>query len=114
MRTALQVFVSLLLSGSIAFAVIPAQSPLPQNKKTSCCAKAKTERVTDGCPRHEPKSDTEKQCCGGCVFCLAILSAPATPFVYPPTGEESFAAFAARELVRPHRPQVPPPRLQVA
>ncbi|HKP01813.1 MAG TPA: hypothetical protein VJU77_00495 [Chthoniobacterales bacterium] len=114
MRTALRFLVYALTSCSIAFAVTPAQSPLPQTEKTGCCAKVKTERVTDGCPRHEPKSDQEKQCCGGCVFCLAILSAPATPFVYPPTGEESFAAFAARELVRPHRPQVPPPRLPVA
>jgi polyferredoxin len=114
MRAAFHIVVSLLLSGSIALAVVPPQTPVPQTRKTSCCAKAKTEKRTDGCARHSPKSDQEKQCCGGCVVCLAVIPASATPFVYPPTGEESFAAFAARELVRPHRPQVPPPRFLVA
>ncbi|MFZ1218576.1 MAG: hypothetical protein WAO00_04745 [Chthoniobacterales bacterium] len=114
MRAVFRVFVTLLLSGSIALAVVPVQTPVSQTKKTSCCAKAMTEKATDGCARHAPKSDQEKQCCAGCVFCLAILTSSATPFVYPSTGEESFVAFAARELVRPHRPQVPPPRLPVA
>jgi hypothetical protein len=114
MRAALRVFVTLLLSGSIALAVVPAQTPVSHTKKTSCCAKMKTEAATDDCARHAPKSDPEKQCCAGCVFCLAILMASPTPFVYPSTGEESFAAFAAHELIRPHRPQVPPPRLPVA
>lgn len=114
MRAALRVFVFFLLSGSVALAVLPAQLPVSPTKKTSCCAKAKTEKATDGCAQHTPKSDEEKQCCAGCVFCLAILLPSPTPFVYPPTGEESFAAFIAAELNRPHRPQVPPPRSTVA
>jgi hypothetical protein len=114
MRAALRVFFSLLLSGSIALAVVPAQTPVSPTKKTSCCAKAKTAKATEGCARQNPKSNEEKQCCAGCVFCLAILLPSPTPFVYPPMGEESFAAFIAGELNRPRRPQVPPPRLSLA
>src|SRR4051812_38215880 len=114
MRAAFRVFATLLLSGSIAFAVVPSQTAISHSVKTSCCAKAQTEKATDGCARHAPKSDQEKQCCAGCLFCLAVLSGSAAPFVYPPTGEESFAAFAARGLARPHRPRVPPPRSTVA
>ena len=114
MRAAFHIVVSLLLSGSIALAVVPPQTRVPQTRKASCCAKAETEKMPGGCARHAPKSDQEKQCCAGCLFCLAVIPAAAIPFVYPPTGEESFAAFAARELVRPHRPQVPPPRFWVA
>ncbi|MCA1660016.1 MAG: hypothetical protein LC642_05700 [Verrucomicrobiaceae bacterium] len=70
----------------------------------------KADVAADGCARHVPKSDQEKQCCNGCVICLATLASVATPFVYPPTGEESFAAFVSREHDRSHRPPVPPPR----
>jgi hypothetical protein len=99
---------------SIALAIMPAQSALLPIEKTSCCAKMKTEAPTHGCAGHAPKPEQEKQCCAGCVFCLAILLPSPTPFVYPSTGEESFAAFIAGELNRPHRPQVPPPRFTVA
>jgi hypothetical protein len=66
--------------------------------------------VAHDCDRHAPKSDQDKQCCLGCVFCLAAVLSTTSPVVYPPAGEESFAAFVARELVRSRRPQVPPPR----
>ena len=114
MRAALQAFVALAISCSIALAAVPAQTPVTQAKKTSCCAMMKAVAVADDCSKHEPKSDQEKQCCAGCVFCLAVLSSSSAPFVYPPTGEESFARFTGGELVRPHRPLVPPPRLTIA
>src|SRR4051794_1062236 len=88
MRAAFLVLVSLAFFGAIALAALPAQKPLAPTGKMSCCAKAKTEKATDGCARHAPKSDQEKQCCAGCLFCLAVLSGSAAPFVYPPTGEE--------------------------
>jgi hypothetical protein len=115
MRTTLRFLVSGLISCSIALAIMPAQSALLlPTEKMSCCAKMKAESAAHGCARHAPKPEPEKQCCAGCVFCLAILPPSPTPFVYPSTGEESFAAFIAGELNRPHRPQVPPPRSTVA
>jgi hypothetical protein len=114
MRTTLRFLVAGLISCSIAFAIMPAQSALLPIEKTSCCAKMKAEVANHGCARHEPKPEQEKQCCASCVFCLAVLPPSPTPFVYPSTGEESFAAFVAGELNRPHRPQVPPPRSRVA
>jgi hypothetical protein len=114
MRAALQALAALAISCSIALAAIPAQTPVPQTKKASCCAMMKAEAANDDCSQHAPKSDQDKQCCAGCVFCLAILSSSSAPFVYPPTGEESFALFTGRELDRPHRPLVPPPRLTIA
>jgi hypothetical protein len=113
MRTILRLLICLVISSSIAFAVVPAQAPVRQIEKANCCAKAKAETATDGCNHHE-NSDPDKQACPGCVFCLAAVLSAKTPFVYPPTGEESFATFTARELVRSQRPHVPPPRLFVA
>jgi hypothetical protein len=114
MRTVLQLLICLVISGSIAFAVIPQQAPVRQIEKASCCAKLKAEVATDGCDHHAPKSDQDQQACSGCVFCLAAVLSAKTPFVYPPQGEETFATFVARELVRSHRPHVPPPRSFVA
>jgi hypothetical protein len=74
----------------------------------------KSQAAIDGCGHHAPKSDPDKQACSGCVFCLAAVLSSTAPFVYPPMGEESFATFSARELVRSHRPHVPPPRPFVA
>ena len=34
----------------------------------------------------------------------------ATPFVYPPVGDETFAAYISSEHSRSQRPPVPPPR----
>jgi hypothetical protein len=95
----------------MAFAALPVRTVASESEKVSCCARMMTaDPAADGCARHAPKSDQEKQCCNSCVFCLATILATATPFVYPSTGEESFAAFIAREHVRSHRPPVPPPR----
>jgi hypothetical protein len=102
--------VCLLVSCSIAFAVIPPQIPAAQPEKASCCAKMNTDTATDGCGHHAPKSDSDKLACSGCVFCLTAVLPTTIPFVYPPTGEESFATFLSRELLRSHRPPVPPPR----
>jgi hypothetical protein len=110
MRTTLRLLLCLAISCSIALAVSPAQSAVPKMEKASCCAKMKTEEAANDCGQHAPKPTQDKQCCSGCVFCLAILLSTTTPFVYPPTGEESFATLAIREHVRSHRPPVPPPR----
>ena len=110
MRTMLRFLICLLISCSIAFAVIPAQVSVAQLEKASCCAKMKADEAANDCGQHAPKSDQDKQCCSGCVFCLAILVSATTPFVYPPTGEESFGALSIHEHVRSHRPPVPPPR----
>lgn len=114
MRAALTALAALAISCSIALAAVPAQTPVSQARKASCCALMKAVAGDDDCGHHAPKSDQEKQCCAGCVFCLAVLSASPAPFVYPPTGEESFALLTGRELVRPHRPLVPPPRAPIA
>jgi hypothetical protein len=107
----LRFLVCLLISGSMAFAALPLRAPVPEGEKVSCCAKMmKANPAADGCARHAPKSDPEKQCCSGCVFCLATILSSSAPFVYPSTGEESFALFTAREHARSHRPPVPPPR----
>ena len=108
MRGALRLLVCLLASASIAVAVVPTHVAVPQ-MKAGCCAKMKMDTPANDCGRHAPKSNQEKECCAGCVFCLAIL-VKTVPLVYPPTGEESFANVAIREQVRSHRPPVPPPR----
>jgi ferredoxin len=90
------------------------QAAAPKIEKTKCCAKMKAKAGGDDCAQHAPKSDQEKQCCAGCVICVAVLPTSAMAFVYPPTGDESFARFFVRELIRSDRPQVPPPRCSVA
>ena len=110
MRAVLRLFVCLVTSVSIAAAVIPAQAAAPLVLKAGCCARMKMDAPANDCGHHAPKPDQDKQCCSGCVFCVAILSPAARPFVYPPTGEESFATFSIREHVRSDRPPVPPPR----
>jgi hypothetical protein len=109
MRAAFRLLMCLVTSASIAVAVIPAQAVVPQAVKAGCCAKMKMDAPANDCGHHAPKSEQEKQCCAGCVFCLAIL-VRTTSFVYPPTGGESFATVAIREHVRSDRPPVPPPR----
>jgi hypothetical protein len=108
MRAALRLLVCLLASASIAMAVVPTQVAVPL-MKAGCCAKMKMDAPANDCGHHAPKSNQEKECCAGCVFCVAIL-VKTIPLVYPPTGEESFATVAIREHVRSHRPPVPPPR----
>ena len=110
MRAVLRLLVCLVTSASIAVAVIPTQASVPQVMKAGCCAKMKAGGQENDCGHHAPKSGQDKQCCSGCLFCLAMLLSATTAFVYPPTGEESFATLAIREHVRSHRPPVPPPR----
>ena len=110
MRAVLRLLVCLVTSASIAIAVISAQAAVPQVVNAGCCAKMKVGGQESDCGHHAPKSDQDKQCCSGCLFCLAMLVSATTPFVYPPTGEESFATLSIREHGRSHRPPVPPPR----
>jgi hypothetical protein len=110
MRAMLRFLICLLVSCSIAFAVIPAQVAAPQIAKADCCAKLKTDTASNGCDRHAPKSDQDEQACSGCVFCLIAVLPATTALVYPPTGDESFAALLSCEPTRSHRPPVPPPR----
>lgn len=109
MRTVLRLLVCLVISASIAVAAIPTQAVLPQVVKAGCCAAMTKDAQPNDCGHHSPKSNEDKQCCLTCAFCLAVLT-PKTPFVYPPTGEESFATLAIRGLVRSQQPPVPPPR----
>ena len=113
-RAILHFVVSSVLCSSLLFAVVRAQAAAPKIEKTKCCAKMNAKAGTDDCARHAPKSDQEKQCCAACVIGPAVLPASAIRFGYPPTGDQLFARFVVRELVRSDRPQVPPPRFSVA
>jgi len=108
MRAAARLLICVVTSVSIAVAVVPTQAAVPQ-MKAGCCAKMKMDAPANDCGHHAPKSNQEKECCAGCVFCLAIL-VKTSRLVYPPSGEESFATVAIREHVRSYRPPVPPPR----
>ncbi len=109
MRAVLRLLLCLLLSCSIVFAVVPREPLVPAVAKTSCCAKMKMESAHD-CDRHAPKSDQDKQCCAFCALGLGLLATFAAPFVYPPVGDETFAAYISSEHSRSQRPPVPPPR----
>jgi hypothetical protein len=111
MQPALRLVFSFAICVSIPLAILPAQSAIPQIKKADCCAKAKAATPANNCDQHAPKSEPDKQCCAACIYGLGLFLSTATPFVYPPTGEESFATLSVREQVRSHRPPVPPPRL---
>ena len=100
----------LALSASIAFAALPRQPLVPEIEKTDCCAKMKAESASHDCDRHAPKPDPDKQCCAACAFGLAGVVAAATPFVYPPVGDQNFATYLLSEHTRSQRPPVPPPR----
>ena len=110
MRGAFRFLLCLVLSGSLGFAALPRQPLVPDIEKTDCCAKMKAEAAGHDCDRHAPKSDPDKQCCAACVFGLAGIISNATPFVYPPIGDEIFAAYISSEQTRSQRPPVPPPR----
>ena len=109
MKAALRLLICVVLSSFTALAAIPARTPLVQLEKSDCCARMKAEADRD-CDHHTPKSDQEQQCCAACSLGLALLLTPARPFVYPPLGDETFAAFVSTELSRSERPPVPPPR----
>jgi hypothetical protein len=110
MRATFRFLLCLLLSCAIGFAAIPRQPVVPELQKTDCCAKMKTESLGHECDRHAPKPDPDKQCCAACALGLAAIVSAATPFVYPPVGDETFAAFISSEHSRSQRPPVPPPR----
>ena len=104
MRTALRLLICLAIFSSLGLAAVPTRVAAEQ-VKIGCCAKMKKEAEAKDCGQHAPKSNEDKQCCSLCVFCLATVASMATPFVYPSTGEESFAAFISREHARSHRPR---------
>jgi hypothetical protein len=110
MRAIFRLLLGLAVSVSIAATMLPARGAVPQPEKASCCAKMKMDAPTKGCEHHAPKSEQDKQCCAACSICLALFLIRATPFLYPPAGEESYATLSARAHIRSHRPPVPPPR----
>jgi hypothetical protein len=107
---AFRFLVCLAIASSIALAAVPRQAPPPERAETSCCAKMKTETATRECDRHAPKSDQDQQCCALCALGCALFASFATPFVYPPVGDETFAAYISSGHSRSRRPPVPPPR----
>jgi hypothetical protein len=110
MQAALRLIFSLAICVSMPLAILPAQSAIPRIEKADCCAKMKAATSANDCDQHAPKSDQDQQCCAACIYGLGLFLSTATPFIYPSTGEESFATFSVREQVRSHRPPVPPPR----
>ena len=108
MRTAVRLLMCMAISSSLALAAMPAQAAAPQVKK-GCCAAKKIDPQVNDCDQHAPKSNEDKQCCSMCAFCIAVL-AMKTSFVYPPTGQESFAILSISERIRSDQPPVPPPR----
>jgi hypothetical protein len=110
MQGALRLLICLVISCSIAFAAVPAQMPVTQIEKANCCATMKMESAAHECDRHAPKPDQDKQCCAFCALGLGLPATFATPFVYPPVGDETFAAYIFSEPTHSQRPPVPPPR----
>jgi hypothetical protein len=110
MDAALRFLICLAISCSIALGAVPVRINLPQVEKSGCCARMKAEVKSHACERHAPKSDDDKQCCAACALGCAVLANAGTPFVYPSTGDEKFAAFISFERLRSDRPPVPPPR----
>jgi hypothetical protein len=100
----------LLLSSSLALAALPHQPLVPEPDQTDCCAKMKAQPTSHECDRHAPKPDSDNQCCALCAMGCALLATFATPFVYPPGGDQTFAAYISSEHTRSQRPPVPPPR----
>jgi hypothetical protein len=99
-----------MIGSSIALAAVPSQVPVPPAEKKSCCAKMKMESAAPECERHAPKSEQDQQCCALCALGCGLPATFATPFIYPPVGDETFAAYISSEHTRSQRPPVPPPR----
>jgi hypothetical protein len=110
MQGTIRLLLSLLLTSALAFAVVPRQPPVPEIEKTDCCAKMKAEAAGHECDRPAPKPDPDKQCCAVCALCLSGVLTAAASFVYPPVGDQTFAAYVFSEHSRSQRPPVPPPR----
>ena len=101
----------IVIAASLPFASLPAQiRVIPETNKTDCCARMKMQSYDHDCERHAPKPESDKQCCALCVMGCAVLATAAAPFVYPPVGDETFAAYISSEHSRSQRPPVPPPR----
>jgi len=109
-RGVFRFLICLALGASIAFAAVSPQPLNPEVQKSDGCAKMKAQSATYDCERHVPKPDPDKQCCTTCVLCLAAVLATTTSFVYPPVGDENFAAYISSERTRAQQPPVPPPR----
>jgi hypothetical protein len=110
MRGTFRFLLCLLLSCSIAFAAIPREPLVSKLPKNDCCAKMKAQSASHECERHAPKPDPDQQCCALCALGCGLPATFATPFIYPPVGDETFAAYISSEHTRSQRPPVPPPR----
>jgi len=105
------VALSLALIISVAVIVLPIQGETPQPRKSSCCASMQKAGEPNGCGGHPMKAkQDDPRCCAACGIGLALLATSAAAFIFPPTGEEEFSTWSAREMVRADRPPVPPPR----
>jgi len=107
-RSVLHVLVCLAIGSSLAFAALPGQMPRLEVPKADCCAKMQAQKGE--CEHHRPQPDPDKECCAACVFGLVAVVQAVAPFIYPPTGEATFAAYLSSGHLLPHRPPVPPPR----
>jgi hypothetical protein len=110
MRGTFRFLLCQLLSSSLALAAIPREPQVPEIEKTDCCAKMKANPASHDGEQPAPKPDPDKQCCVLCANCVAGVLPPAVPFVYPPMGTETFAAYIFAGQTRSQRPPVPPPR----
>ena len=109
MKSVLRALVCLAIGSSIAFAALPGQMmPRVEVAKADCCAKMKAH--TGDCEQHKPQPDREKECCAACSFGLAAVVPASGLFIYPPTGDETYAVYISSGHFLPHRPPVPPPR----
>jgi hypothetical protein len=110
-RTALRFLTWVAIASALSVAALPAKPlPPPPVEKTDYCAVMKSKSAMPDCDHHKPKPAPDKQCCVFCASCVAGILAAATPFVYPPIGDETFAAYISSEQTRSQRPPVPPPR----
>ena len=110
-RGAIRSLIFLVLTCALTVMAAPRKPFALETVKTDCCAlTAAAAASSHECEHQLPKPDPDQDCCASCPFGLAILATANTPFVYPPTGNETFAAYISSGQVLPHRPPVPPPR----
>ena len=107
----LRFLIWIVVASALPFVSAPAQiRVIPETDQADCCARMKMQSSDHECERHAPKPEPDKQCCAFCAMGCAILATSAAPFVYPPMGDETFAAYISSEHSRSQRPPVPPPR----
>jgi hypothetical protein len=70
----------------------------------------KAKAAAADCDHPKSKPVPDNQCCVFCASCVAGVLPAAAPFVYPPIGDQTFAAFISSEQTRSQQPPVPPPR----